>query len=246
MGYTNAEIDKKSKKLVAKIKSIKNKDKYTQATSGSPNRYQVGVGGGDCSSTQQWVYQKTLGINIGGNTVAQYRDADLVDVNVRIVNGIPDTSKLQPGDLFYFAGTDTLRKANDYVGHVEMYTGANTLWGHGSGMGPFAKPMDDYCKSRLSRGVGSKKGLLKVRRAKVLVKKGKEPDVKKSAVHTYYPACSKKENSIVDALKSAGVKSDINSRKAIYSKNFSDKYTGKAEQNTAMLKQMKAGKLIKK
>lgn len=61
----------------------------------------------------------------------------------------------------------------------------------------------------------------------------------------YYPACASYHVSISDALKSLGVDSSKDNRRAIYSANFSDSYHASAKQNTAMLILLKQGALKK-
>lgn len=61
----------------------------------------------------------------------------------------------------------------------------------------------------------------------------------------YYPACTIETNSLVDALDSIGVDSSKTNRKKIAEKNGIEDYSGTASQNTALLKKLKAGKLIK-
>lgn len=149
--------------LVAKIESREGKNQYTQGS----KRDQVGSGYSDCSSLQQWVYAQVLGIDIGDNTEAQMLSRKLTTIDAGIKNGIPDESKLLPGDLLYFRGTDPDRKGTGYVGHVEMYVGNGELSGHGSGVGPVRKNMKEYCQSRQSRIVSApiyNRGLICVRR----------------------------------------------------------------------------------
>lgn len=61
----------------------------------------------------------------------------------------------------------------------------------------------------------------------------------------YYPACTIETNSLVDALDSIGVSSTKTNRRKIAEKNGIEEYSGTASQNTALLKKLKAGKLIK-
>lgn len=99
----------------------------------------------DCSSACRAAIRAASGIDIGSNTHKQI----LNRMNGEIVDQTdgfqPDEKNLLPGDLLYFKG-------NKYhvmdVGHVEMYTGSNTLYGHGGGTGPRRKGMKSYCASR--------------------------------------------------------------------------------------------------
>ena len=61
----------------------------------------------------------------------------------------------------------------------------------------------------------------------------------------YFAKCDSEHTSLVDALRSIGVKSDFAYRKVIAKENGISGYVGSAKQNTAMLKLLKDGKLIK-
>lgn len=65
------------------------------------------------------------------------------------------------------------------------------------------------------------------------------------AATVYYPSCSSKYTSIVDALNSIGVNSSYSNRKSIAQLNGISNYTGTAAQNTKLLTLLKQGKLIK-
>ena len=150
--------------LVAKMESREGKNTYTQST----RRSRVDSGYSDCSSLVHWVYKEVLGINIGDDTVGQIRTKKLTTIDAGIRNGIPDEKKLLPGDLLFFRGSDTGRKSADYVGHVEMYVGNGELSGHGFGIGPVRKNMEEYCRARRERSAPApinNRGLICVRRA---------------------------------------------------------------------------------
>ena len=103
------------------------------------------AGYSDCSAAVRAAIQAAAGIDIGSNTSAQItnRGKGLI---VDQTDGIyPDESKLLPGDCLYFKG-NTSHPMD--VGHVEMYTGPNTCYGHGSGTGPTKKDLKAYCRSR--------------------------------------------------------------------------------------------------
>lgn len=134
----------KRKIVVDAIKSREGKNTYTQGD----KRTQVGSGYGDCSSTVRWCYLK-LGIDIGGYTEAQLLSKTAADVALPIVNGIPDESKMRPGDLLYFrGGSQTHATRTKHVGHVEMYVGNGQISGHPSGKGPTRKSLKDYCSQK--------------------------------------------------------------------------------------------------
>lgn len=61
----------------------------------------------------------------------------------------------------------------------------------------------------------------------------------------YFAKCNSEYTSLVDALCSIGAKSDFAYRKVVAKENGISGYIGSAKQNTAMLKLLKDGKLIK-
>ena len=143
--------------LVNKIMSREKKNTYTNDTT---LRLKVGGepagknGWSDCSSCVQWVYKQALGVNVGGYTVSQIQSklADNIDENgvTGKNNGMPDVSKLQPGDLLFYKGTNKARPFT--VGHVEMYIGAGKICGHGTGKGPFIQDLVAYTEKRNKLG----------------------------------------------------------------------------------------------
>ena len=168
----------KRKKVINKYRTIIGRNKYSQAKrtycfkKASDGKYYS-----DCSSSTALSY-KECGFPIRDksgytcpNTVGMYQSPDLVDVPVKIKNGIiQNPSILRQGDLLLFAGKDNSRKAVDCVGHVEMVANITsskiTLFGHGSGT-PRETEMNAYCRSRYNSKVSTvvgHRGLLKVRR----------------------------------------------------------------------------------
>jgi GH25 family lysozyme M1 (1,4-beta-N-acetylmuramidase) len=128
------------------IKSIAKRNQYTNGS----KREKVFDGWGDCSSTVRKVLQKAgLPFSIGSNTNAQMKNRKTLGLVVdESTNGYPNEANLLPGDCLYFKGNifHTLS-----VGHVEMYTGPNECYGHGSGIGPTKKNLREYCRSRNSK-----------------------------------------------------------------------------------------------
>ncbi|NNJ32454.1 NlpC/P60 family protein [Lacrimispora defluvii] len=117
----------------------------------------------DCSSSISYAY-KEAGYGFGIlNTAGMYTSYKLTTVDADIADGIPDTSRLRPGDMLLFAGTDASRP--EKIGHVEMYCGNGIICGHGSG-NPSYKDLVAYCKSRYNSWAigGWRKGLVCVRR----------------------------------------------------------------------------------
>lgn len=150
--------------LVAAVESREGQNQYTT----SSKRDQVASGWSDCSSLMRWAHETVLGVYIGDNTEGQINSNRLTTVDVAISAGVPDESRMLPGDLLFFRGRDTGRKASQYVGHVEMYVGNGQLMGHGSGVGPVRKNMADYCRQRQASSSpvpAGNRGLICVRRA---------------------------------------------------------------------------------
>ncbi len=137
--------DEKRNLLVKNALTRERKNKYSQA---EDKRLLIEKGYGDCSGTVLYWYKKLFGMNIGINTEAQISSKLGKRVIMSIVNGIPDESKLKPGDALYFRGADNSR--TEGVGHVEMYIGNGQCFGHGSGTGGTVKNLASYCKYRQS------------------------------------------------------------------------------------------------
>jgi hypothetical protein len=238
----------KRKALADKILSREGKNTYTQG----PDRGKVASGYGDCSSTVRWVYKEVLGIDIGCNTEAQLNSKNLVDVNLVIKNGIPDRTKLLPGDLFYFRGNDDSRTKG--VGHVEEYIGNGVLMGHGSGIGPSKHDMNGYCTKRYASISDSaelkNKGLICVRRATIKDDVAPAP-VKKPAMPAVKPATTSIKPtidktllkgyvgcSIVDALLSKKLSVTLPYRKTLAEAVGIHNYKGTKEQNLLLIKEL--------
>ena len=117
----------------------------------------------DCSSSISYAY-KEAGLGFGIlNTAGMYQSNKFTTIDADIADGIPDMSRLRPGDMLLFAGTDASRPLK--IGHVEMYCGNGIICGHGSGT-PSYKDLVVYCKSRYASFApgGWRKGLVCVRR----------------------------------------------------------------------------------
>ena len=135
------------------MKSRVRKNSYTQGGNrkyffGKPDNIPGNTtqsGYSDCSSAVMKAIQAAAGINIGSNTSAQVTNRAKGLIVDQTDGYYPDESKLLPGDCLYFKGNEN--HALD-VGHVEMYTGPNECYGHGSGTGPNKHNLKDYCKSR--------------------------------------------------------------------------------------------------
>ena len=139
--------------VCATMMALTGRLKYTQSSARESvmDALTKGVAAGDCSSTVYHIYKSCLGINIGGNTSAQFNNPNGVDVDTAF-RGIPDTTKLLPGDLLYFAKTNSTSN----VGHVEMYMGNGLIMGHGGpnydDMGPKVRNLTEFCNNRNNAG----------------------------------------------------------------------------------------------
>ena len=126
----------------------------------------------DCSSSVSYTY-KEAGYSFGiYNTVGLYTNIGkkFTEVPVKISKGqITNPEVLRIGDMLLYAGTDKSRAYAGYVGHVEMYWGADSKgvhWvvGHGSG-NPKKTKMTSRNSSRYASKTSTKvgnKGLIKV------------------------------------------------------------------------------------
>lgn len=128
------------KAIVAKVMSRLGKNQYTQ----SANRTKVGEGWSDCSSLAQWAYKKAIGVDPGSWTGAQIENPKMVKVDQ---GKRPDISKLEAGDLMFWKS-----KGSNSVGHVEIYDGNGNTLGHGSGVGPKKRTVEEYTKIREGYG----------------------------------------------------------------------------------------------
>lgn len=152
-------MSKASEQRAQAVTLMKSRTKKNSYTQGSKRSYFFGYpenktgntsqkGYSDCSSSVRACIREASGVDIGSNTSAQINNRNKIGLAVHTTNGYyPDESKLLPGDCLYFKG-DTSHPLD--VGHVEMYTGKNECYGHGSGTGPTKKNLKEYCNSRAS------------------------------------------------------------------------------------------------
>ena len=152
----------KRAEAVRLMKSRAGMNTYTQGDRrvyffGYPNN-DGGKGYSDCSSSVRACIKRATGIDIGYNTDAQMRNRGKGVIVETAKSGqlVPTEKLLKPGDAIYYKGNDahTLN-----VGHVEMYTGGGTLYGHGSGVGPKKHGLAAYSKAR----TGSRSYLMAIR-----------------------------------------------------------------------------------
>lgn len=143
--------EEKRRLAAALMQGRAGQNQYTQGAKrgcffGYPREGMAGFS--DCSSAVRACIRRAAGIDIGSNTDRQlrnYKKGLVVDHTQGI---LPDEAKLKPGDCLYFKG-NSAHFGN--VGHVEMYTGKNECWGHGSGIGPTKKDLAKYCRGRAAK-----------------------------------------------------------------------------------------------
>ena len=143
-----------NEKRAEAVRLMKSREKRNEYTNGGNRNLFFGDpegenGYSDCSSAVRACIERAAGIDIGRNTNAQIENllagkGELIDAGSG-GRAIPDESKLKPGDCIYFKGNKGHVRS---VGHVEMYTGPNECWGHGSGIGPNRHNLKDYCAYR--------------------------------------------------------------------------------------------------
>jgi len=144
--------EEKRKEAVRLMVSRAGRNRYTN--SGKRSRFfgypnEGDDGWSDCSSAVRACIKEAAGLDIGSNTDRQLRNYKKGVVVHATDGAYPDESRLLPGDCLYFKGNSSHFKS---VGHVEMYTGPNECWGHGSGVGPTRKNLQDYCRRRAANG----------------------------------------------------------------------------------------------
>lgn len=146
--------DEKRLEAVRLMKSRAGRNEYTNGDKRNQffGKPEGADGFSDCSSAVRACIERASGIDIGRNTNAQIQNllkgkGTIVDAG-SLENPIPDERLLLPGDCIYFKGNT--RHERD-VGHVEMYTGPNECWGHGSGIGPTKKNLKTYCQNRAKK-----------------------------------------------------------------------------------------------
>lgn len=161
------------KAVRAKYETIIGRNVYSQARRDYCfKKYSDGKYYSDCSSSVSYTY-KEAGYGFGiYNTVGLYQQIGkkFTEVPVKISKGqITNPEVLRIGDMLLYAGTDKSRSYAGYVGHVEMYWGADSkgvhwLVGHGSG-NPKKTQMTSKNSSRYASKTSTKvgnKGLIKV------------------------------------------------------------------------------------
>lgn len=145
-----------TEKRAAAVRYMEERCKMNEYTQGGKRTYFFGYpdntvgntsqkGFSDCSAAVRAAIKAATGIDIGSNTSAQINNRAKGLIVDQTDGYYPDESNLLPGDCLYFKGNESHPMD---VGHVEMYTGPNECYGHGSGTGPTKKNLKEYCKGR--------------------------------------------------------------------------------------------------
>lgn len=149
---SDSAIAEKQKAVIAKMLSVEKKLKYSQSSRNPEN------GSGDCSSTVQWAYKKTTGVDVGSYTGAQITNKNTKEITKpgsKSGKRKFSESNMQLGDILLYG--------NSGGGHVELYFGNGKSIGHGGpGKGPKVKNMnyrsDAYMQKRLKDFIPGGKG----------------------------------------------------------------------------------------
>ena len=142
------------------VQLMKSRKMLNQYTNDSERKYFYGYpdnipwnteqkGFSDCSSACRAVIRTASGFDIGRNTDQQLRNRMKGLIIEETDGGMPDETKLLPGDCLYFKGNKNHLLD---VGHVEMYVGGGQVAGHGEDKGPKIKDMMEYCAKRKKQG----------------------------------------------------------------------------------------------
>jgi cell wall-associated NlpC family hydrolase len=102
------------------MRSVLGKVAYSMTGPRDPEK-----GSADCSSTVRWAINKSTGLDIGGDTAAQYYNSNLTPVwydNGKYLTHYPEG--IQPNDVIFFTSTGSDKgAAYDHVGHVGLFEG---------------------------------------------------------------------------------------------------------------------------
>lgn len=131
------------------------------------------------------------------------------------------------------------------MGNTGNTTGAHTHFEIRTPENKYGKDIDPAAYMGIPNKVGTYHSADYPYKKPVAVQPAPTPEPAPQPTVEYYPACDKGATSIVDALKAIGVASSKANRKKIAEKNGIANYSGTTEQNIALLKKFKAGKLIK-
>lgn len=159
-GDSRSSIREAQQSLVDRMYSIYKKLNYSLGNVQDPDK-----GVASCASTVGWAYRKALGVTgMSASSSYQSKDDRFQTIYTKTEpSGMPDLSKLQPGDILYqypkeqygnktYADMVAMNPEKP-LGHTEMYTGDGShSISHGgpnwSDVGPKEKDMNDWRKKR--------------------------------------------------------------------------------------------------
>lgn len=124
----------------------------------------------DCSGFTRDFYNKLIGRDIGYNSDSQWNgsngiivDRSDVDINGQGKGRLPDESRLEPGDLLYYACNSDSEHGQAcgsrkyHVGHVEMYIGNGKMIGMRSKLHFGEVPITRYSTQNYAKYLGAKR-----------------------------------------------------------------------------------------
>lgn len=145
-GRGKFSADEARKVMLQWISSVYQRVDYVNVSAQNMDAAAQGTGRGkaDCSSLQQWLYRRAMGVEIGRDTRSQATNGyPTVDRSNGATNAMPNFAALKPGDLIYFCRLDgDINNPGVSMCHVEMYIGNTHSLGIGSPTTPGSRLMD--------------------------------------------------------------------------------------------------------
>lgn len=135
---SDPNIAKQQAAVVSKMYSILGQNLYGQDNAKYPITRDPDQGGGDCSSTVQWAYQKTVGVDVGSWSGGQTTSPNTYVVDEGYLKSKPNEANLQLADILLYG--------NNGGSHAELYFGNGQVITHGDttpgAKGPQIKALD--------------------------------------------------------------------------------------------------------
>ena len=238
-------LEKKSNKDLDKKTSNAGKANYT--------KYGKWIGAnGDywCASFLSWIFYKAFGTDVGKKLLCGSYSAACETIRQNFKKKSQYKTVPTAGDVVFFSGSRhsganhiglVYKVADDKIYTIEGNTsGGSDVIDNGGGV---AKKSYKVTNNKI---LGYGRPSYNQFCDENLKKEQQKNESKPSQGTSVYPKCSKGLNSIVDALKSVGVKdTSLRNRQKIAEKNGIKNYSGSALQNDKMLTLLKNGKLLK-
>jgi len=202
-----------------------------------------------CASFLSWIFYKAFGTDLGKKLLCGSYSAACETIRQNFKKKKQYKTSPKPGDVIFFSGTR--HSGANHIGLVykvadgKVYTiegnsgGASDVIDNGGGV------VKKSYKTSNSKILGYGHPDYSQYKASNQTKPTENPS-KPTQGTSVYPKCSKSFSSIVDALRSVGVKdTSLRARQKIAEKNGIKNYSGTATQNEKLLDLLKAGKLRK-